>query len=257
MRTGEQTTACVVPGCDAPVVGRGWCSRHYKRWRRHGDPEIVRPRENPAALFWAKVDVHGPVPQGAPELGPCWRWTGATRNGCGAFHTSTGGGATRPIPAHQWSYTHHHGPVPAGLAVGHLCHLADALTVGCGAGPTCPHRSCVNPAHLVLVAATPRPAGGAPRHPAQTRCPRGHAYDLVDARGRRRCTRCAREHAATLLAAVLDNDRPRDDGRPRDDRQRPTIERLTALAEYLPSPSPRTHPARAAHHPDTPKDPAT
>lgn len=26
--------------CGAPVLARGWCKRHYDRWRRHGDPTI-------------------------------------------------------------------------------------------------------------------------------------------------------------------------------------------------------------------------
>lgn len=34
---------CSIKGCSRPVFGRGWCSAHYQRWRKHGDPErIVR-----------------------------------------------------------------------------------------------------------------------------------------------------------------------------------------------------------------------
>lgn len=29
---------CAVDGCDEPQVKRGWCSTHYRRWYRHGDP---------------------------------------------------------------------------------------------------------------------------------------------------------------------------------------------------------------------------
>lgn len=35
---------CTVDGCGVSVRGRGWCNRHYTRWRTHGDPEFVRPR---------------------------------------------------------------------------------------------------------------------------------------------------------------------------------------------------------------------
>lgn len=31
-------TSCTIDGCDKPHYGRGWCSAHYQRWRRHGDP---------------------------------------------------------------------------------------------------------------------------------------------------------------------------------------------------------------------------
>lgn len=30
--------ACAVDGCDKPWYKRGWCSKHYRAWRTHGDP---------------------------------------------------------------------------------------------------------------------------------------------------------------------------------------------------------------------------
>ena len=32
---------CSIEGCDKGVKGRGWCNKHYKRWRTHGDPHVV------------------------------------------------------------------------------------------------------------------------------------------------------------------------------------------------------------------------
>jgi hypothetical protein len=29
---------CSVKDCGLPVLARGWCTAHYQRWRRHGDP---------------------------------------------------------------------------------------------------------------------------------------------------------------------------------------------------------------------------
>lgn len=29
---------CSIDGCDDIAMGRGWCSRHWQRWKRHGDP---------------------------------------------------------------------------------------------------------------------------------------------------------------------------------------------------------------------------
>lgn len=30
---------CVIDGCEKKVLARGWCSPHYQRWNRWGDPE--------------------------------------------------------------------------------------------------------------------------------------------------------------------------------------------------------------------------
>ncbi len=42
---------CSLEGCDRPVLNkaRGWCSPHYQRWQRHGDPLAGgRPRQRGA-----------------------------------------------------------------------------------------------------------------------------------------------------------------------------------------------------------------
>jgi lambda repressor-like predicted transcriptional regulator len=31
---------CTIDGCDKLVRARGWCSKHYQRWQRHGDPSV-------------------------------------------------------------------------------------------------------------------------------------------------------------------------------------------------------------------------
>lgn len=35
---------CSVGECDGVSVTRGWCSKHYQRWRTHGDPTVVKRR---------------------------------------------------------------------------------------------------------------------------------------------------------------------------------------------------------------------
>jgi len=240
---------CAVAGCPRPVApggARGWCRRHYRRWRAHGDPRIVRHRRDPAAAFWAKVDRGGAVPPGAPELGGCWVWTAATRGGYGAFHLpAVHPRPARAVAAHQWAYEHHLGPVPPGQQVVQLCHLADALTVGCGGGPTCAHRLCVNPTHLAVAPDDVPLTGAVALRGGQTRCARGHRFDRVDQRGQRRCSRCVREHAVAVLPDLV-----RAADQPHVALQQQTLTRLIATTRAASSTDRTTAPAAATqgHH---------
>lgn len=33
---------CAIPGCSGKVRARGWCDKHWQRWKRHGDPLAQR-----------------------------------------------------------------------------------------------------------------------------------------------------------------------------------------------------------------------
>ena len=33
---------CSIEGCEKPSRARGWCDMHYRRWKTHGDPNIVK-----------------------------------------------------------------------------------------------------------------------------------------------------------------------------------------------------------------------
>lgn len=37
---------CSVVGCNEAVMAREWCSKHYQRWKSHGDPSTMLRREN-------------------------------------------------------------------------------------------------------------------------------------------------------------------------------------------------------------------
>ncbi len=35
---------CTIDGCESPLRARGWCSKHYGRWQKYGDPTQVHQR---------------------------------------------------------------------------------------------------------------------------------------------------------------------------------------------------------------------
>lgn len=82
----------------------------------------------PKPDWWGKVDTNGPSPAHAPDLGPCWLWTGArTKDGYG--QVKRGGRNQR---AHRVAYSEAVGPVAAEAIIGHRCDT----------------KLCVRPAHL-------------------------------------------------------------------------------------------------------------
>ena len=158
---------CSIVGCDDPVVARSWCNRHYRRWLRRGDPNVVlpkrsvgsRPREpgvcsvdqcqrrsrarGMCGMHYYRWRAGLPVNGKGRVLadvevrfwekvektdGGCWWWT-ASLNGKGYGNFSSQG---RGGQAHRFAYQSVKGPIPEGLELDHLC---------------CQPR-CVNPDHL-------------------------------------------------------------------------------------------------------------
>ena len=135
---------CSIEGCSRKVLARGWCSPHYLRWRRTGDPLGVRFRSD-EDLFWFHVD----------KTDTCWLLT--------AYTSTKGYGSWRVrgknVRAHRWAYERFVGPIPPGLAIDHLCRV----------------RNCVNPDHLEPV--TTQENNRRALRPARTHCRHGHPLD--------------------------------------------------------------------------------
>lgn len=115
---------CIVEGCGkGGKLVKGWCDAHYRRWRRHGDPQGGRiGHGEPTKWLLAHVQHDGDDclrwPFGVSEFGYAkiarnGRWTNASRVMC-----ATANGEP-PSKQHQ------------------ACH-------SCGKG----HEACINPKHL-------------------------------------------------------------------------------------------------------------
>lgn len=93
------------------------------------EPRKIKPyTESIEDRFWPYVDKDGPVPVHAPELGPCWLWTGSKNNhGYGQIRIEY-----QCLMAHRvaWVLTNLK-PIPSKL---HLLHACD-------------NPACVNPEH--------------------------------------------------------------------------------------------------------------
>lgn len=116
---------CSVDGCGLKHYGRGFCSKHHKRWEAHGDPNVDnRAKRTPLAdRFWKKVN----------KTETCWLWTGSL-NQSGYGRINPGGGGSQPVETHRVSWEMAHGPIPDKAFVLHKCDV----------------RNCVNPDHLFL-----------------------------------------------------------------------------------------------------------
>jgi hypothetical protein len=156
------TRACSICGREEQL-SRSWCSLHYQRWRRNGDPTALAPTlkdapcsvegcEKPGKAYgmcsthsrrFARNGDLGYRPYGKPPedererferlhvVAPsgCWIWQGTVTRGGYGIVTLTG---KRTVGAHRWAYEQLVGDIPEGLTLDHLCYVP----------------LCVNPDHL-------------------------------------------------------------------------------------------------------------
>jgi hypothetical protein len=179
-------SVCSIENCLKSPMARGWCVKHYGRWRRNGDPTVLRQPLNlqPDHIrFFAKVDAGG----------DCWLWTGyVAPNGYGRF-----GSSGKILCAHVWAWQYLIGQTSEGLQLDHLCRV----------------RSCVNPDHLEPVTQKENWARSyniTVLNARKTHCPQGHEYKgenlriqvLANGTRARFCRACSRaESRRRRLAA--------------------------------------------------------
>jgi hypothetical protein len=129
-------------------------------------------------------------------LGDCTPWEGRI--------SEDGYGRIGCHLAHRRAWESVHGPIAEGLTLDHLCHDPDV----CQLGVDCPHRRCVNVAHLEPVTALENKARGGSRGSRTTHCPEGHEYagdNLLVSGGDRLCRTCRRaQQKARRRAASIE-----------------------------------------------------
>lgn len=148
LRSRKRPKPCSVEGCDRNARKYGMCTSHGSRYKRHGDPLIVKHMrvDGPDETRWMKKVV--------VESPGCWIWIAGKNVGYGQYFAWG-----RMWGAHRFVYTLLVGPVPDGLELDHLCRV----------------RACVNPDHLEPVTHEEnvrRGAGGVGKPKIKNRGPR-------------------------------------------------------------------------------------
>lgn len=120
------TKSCSIPGCEKRVRARGWCSTHYSRWERFGDPlakvRAIAGDGEPERFFREALTYDGT---------DCLLWPfGRDSRGYGSMEVD---GVIRRVHSRVCEETH--GPAPS------PDHEA---AHSCGKG----HEGCVTKGHL-------------------------------------------------------------------------------------------------------------
>ena len=115
---------CTIQGCNKPSFAKGWCSSHYHRWRRHGDPMKGRTSPGERLRYYEEVVLKY-------EGDDCLIWP-YTRCDYGYGRMKRNG---KDNPVHRFLCEDVNGPPPSSSY--HAAH-------SCGNG----HRGCVNKHHL-------------------------------------------------------------------------------------------------------------
>jgi hypothetical protein len=111
-------TMCAVAECLNKRYSLSYCIKHYRRFKRWGDPEKTVSHEPPSERAKRYTE----------QRGSCLVWTGGiSKRGYGLIWV-----AGRSALAHRTLWQEKHGELPPNIEIDHICH----------------NRACVNLDHL-------------------------------------------------------------------------------------------------------------
>lgn len=173
------STGCTAEhGCPAVVVAKGYCRKHYTRWKRYGDPLATKFDRASGAddeRWMQKLRIESPG---------CWIWTGEPdEHGYGQYMVTGEDGKRKSKRAHRYIYEQLVGPLDPKDDLDHLCRV----------------HLCCNPDHLEPVSHKTNVLRGysiQAQNARKERCPQGHPLNGVRATGRY-CRTCDNDLSAT------------------------------------------------------------
>jgi len=115
------TRTCTISDCSGRVIGRGYCSKHYQRELKYGDPHYTKNAYASGSPDGNRAKRGATVTErlaryGKPD-GKCVVWDGA-RTPFGYGLINIGG---RMEGVHRAMWFENHGEIPAGMVVRHKC----------------------------------------------------------------------------------------------------------------------------------------
>lgn len=95
----------------------GYCTKHYQRFKLHGNPLEVRLPPTPVESFAVHTEWEG----------ECLVWSGSRLASGGYGQINIAG---KPTRAHRYAWERENGPIPKGYVIDHTCHNPACVYIG-------------------------------------------------------------------------------------------------------------------------------